>query len=100
MKFNNLKIANQLRIALFFIFFVVLLLGGISWYQANTLWKHTQNLYDHPLKVRQAINGLEIDIFALDRNTKKYIQANTTEKKRSEERRVGKECRSRWSPYN
>ena len=23
-----------------------------------------------------------------------------TEQKRSEERRVGKECRSRWSPYH
>ena len=25
---------------------------------------------------------------------------NMTVKKRSEERRVGKECRSRWSPYH
>ena len=25
---------------------------------------------------------------------------NDTEKIRSEERRVGKECRSRWSPYH
>ncbi len=83
MKFNNLKIANQLRTALFFIFFVVLLLGGVSWYQANTLWKRTQNLYDHPLKVRQAVNWLETDIFALNRNTKRYIQANTTEKKQN-----------------
>ena len=26
--------------------------------------------------------------------------ATDAEKKRSEERRVGKECRSRWSPYH
>ena len=26
--------------------------------------------------------------------------AKTTDEKRSEERRVGKECRSRWSPYH
>ncbi len=83
MGFNDFKIANQLRIAIFFIFFMVLLLGGISWYQANTLWKHTQNLYDHPLKVRQAVNGLETDIFALNRNTKRYIRANTTEKRQN-----------------
>ena len=25
---------------------------------------------------------------------------NELEKRRSEERRVGKECRSRWSPYH
>ena len=28
------------------------------------------------------------------------IGANIVEKGRSEERRVGKECRSRWSPYH
>ena len=28
----------------------------------------------------------------------KFLQAKTLE--RSEERRVGKECRSRWSPYH
>ena len=27
-------------------------------------------------------------------------QADTVTEKRSEERRVGKECRSRWSPYH
>ena len=34
--------------------------------------------------------------FKLNKNTKIY--ASTPE--RSEERRVGKECRSRWSPYH
>ena len=28
------------------------------------------------------------------------ISKQTVEEKRSEERRVGKECRSRWSPYH
>src|SRR3712207_9493026 len=28
------------------------------------------------------------------------LPASTGERKRSEERRVGKECRSRWSPYH
>jgi len=35
MGFNDFKIANQLRIAIFIIFFMVLLLGGISWYQGQ-----------------------------------------------------------------
>ena len=30
----------------------------------------------------------------------KPAEANDTQKSRSEERRVGKECRSRWSPYH
>ena len=29
-----------------------------------------------------------------------YIDADYDKKERSEERRVGKECRSRWSPYH
>ena len=34
------------------------------------------------------------DIFLNDKNVEKEIRT------RSEERRVGKECRSRWSPYH
>src|SRR3989441_11106947 len=29
-----------------------------------------------------------------------YVASRTTGAQRSEERRVGKECRSRWSPYH
>ncbi len=36
--------------------------------------------------------------FALDNARNDFIKANL--KDRSEERRVGKECRSRWSPYH
>ena len=36
-----------------------------------------------------------------ERNTKLLLDALTSiETTRSEERRVGKECRSRWSPYH
>ena len=41
------------------------------------------------------------DIFHLNFNDKKLISAITKYvENRSEERRVGKECRSRWSPYH
>ena len=47
------------------------------------------NAYDHTIKTRfrQAAVGYSIDDFLKTFN-------------RSEERRVGKECRSRWSPYH
>ena len=45
-----------------------------------------------PLTVPQ----LENELFNLDLNTRAHL----AEKLRSEERRVGKECRSRWSPYH
>ena len=37
------------------------------------------------------------DVFSYEPNKKVTITVN---KGRSEERRVGKECRSRWSPYH
>src|SRR2546430_16392770 len=38
--------------------------------------------------------------FPLKTATEVFAQGGAIEKKRSEERRVGKECRSRWSPYH
>ena len=49
---------------------------------------------------QQIYNRLVFNLFMLVQKTKETFflrQSNTT---RSEERRVGKECRSRWSPYH
>ena len=44
----------------------------------------------------RVIMASSIDLFAIyDKNSNRYFYL-----KRSEERRVGKECRSRWSPYH
>ena len=37
------------------------------------------------------------ELLELDRNTVEFM---IEDMRRSEERRVGKECRSRWSPYH
>ena len=37
---------------------------------------------------------------SVDLHKKEISRSNKNEKVRSEERRVGKECRSRWSPYH
>ena len=52
---------------------------------------------DVQLQIGQRIQKLRIDkkIAAVDLAAVLDIQSN-----RSEERRVGKECRSRWSPYH
>jgi len=39
-------------------------------------------------------------IFAAPLDAKKTSKSEATARNRSEERRVGKECRSRWSPYH
>src|SRR5712691_1103979 len=83
--------------------------------QASTLL-HTSNLYYHPLQGQVAarltkLSGLARAFFA-NSGTEAvegclkfarrywYTQGITTRTARSEERRVGKECRSRWSPYH
>ena len=46
---------------------------------------------------------LALNTFVKDENLKKTIEEMKEHEKehcRSEERRVGKECRSRWSPYH
>src|SRR5256885_16663798 len=45
---------------------------------------------------RQRDRGLAVTVYC---NARKG-SASTTDFDRSEERRVGKECRSRWSPYH
>ena len=40
------------------------------------------------------------DLASLVGKGRKNAGVTVREKKRSEERRVGKECRSRWSPYH
>ena len=40
------------------------------------------------------------DLYYFEKACETYITALSTHKERSEERRVGKECRSRWSPYH
>src|SRR5258708_32809193 len=44
--------------------------------------------------------GRDADIVLLDRETFNHASTNFELRDRSEERRVGKECRSRWSPYH
>ena len=45
--------------------------------------------------LRTRLDGLEEQVTARARDVDSYVRG-----KRSEERRVGKECRSRWSPYH
>ena len=51
---------------------------------------------EHNISIRQSAN--EAEQSAVSVNTAKW--ARLPNLNRSEERRVGKECRSRWSPYH
>src|SRR5260370_15344083 len=57
---------------------------------------------NHPeLKARLARDGDELEKYIYDQlDPNKRVDTNLAPLWRSEERRVGKECRSRWSPYH
>ncbi len=54
---------------------------------------------DFRLEKRQKVKSVSFDK-AIDRRGTYCTQWDFVEDRRSEERRVGKECRSRWSPYH
>src|SRR3989454_11772044 len=62
----------------------------------------TVTVYNH-MDVQPASKETEpwdTEPFIMSKQGDSYFGRGTTDDKRSEERRVGKECRSRWSPYH
>ena len=57
--------------------------------------EHMKKLHWLPIKAR-----IEFKILLLTYKTVNGLAPSNLEELRSEERRVGKECRSRWSPYH
>ena len=47
-----------------------------------------------------AVDYLNVEVMMKEPLTEKELDPHQMEDPRSEERRVGKECRSRWSPYH
>ena len=56
-----------------------------------TFTNYTAKKYDYPSDY-----SISYNLF----NNYKFYKQYSPENTRSEERRVGKECRSRWSPYH
>ena len=63
-------------------------------YQGSTSTAQIKEQAQGRTEVSSADNQVVSDSIA------RNIQAMNTKETRSEERRVGKECRSRWSPYH
>src|SRR2546430_7109963 len=74
---------------------------------ALPIWdaRNVRHLADHVIAERGVRHGRLVTV-PVDAEAEKHAHANEPSHKhlhfhvRSEERRVGKECRSRWSPYH
>src|SRR3990167_10290787 len=51
-------------------------------------------------RIRSAASGRKYHFLNFKLRTQRHYQSAPAQDMRSEERRVGKECRSRWSPYH
>src|SRR5256885_12284882 len=80
----------------------VIALGGLAFgWSASSKLDSTQQAVSSQLKATQ--QSVQQDMSSLKDRLAQDEKANTDlqgDLKRSEERRVGKECRSRWSPYH
>ena len=68
----------------------------VEWWQQTSLAQHIARVgrICYKAKGKQPGKGMT------EEEVEAFIQKRDEERCRSEERRVGKECRSRWSPYH
>ncbi|MCX6873408.1 MAG: response regulator [Verrucomicrobia bacterium] len=72
-----MKIGTQLRLRLGLVLALVIGLGALARVQTDQLWLQTKELYEHPLQVRQAIGGLEVDIEKMSRHVRDLLLSQT-----------------------
>jgi signal transduction histidine kinase/DNA-binding response OmpR family regulator/HAMP domain-containing protein len=75
MKLRDLKIGTQLRIGMGAILLLTALLGATAWFQADSLWQETRNLYEHPLKVQRAIGEIRVNFLTVNRGMRDLFLA-------------------------
>ncbi|MEI6278276.1 MAG: response regulator [Verrucomicrobiae bacterium] len=83
MKLNDLKISTQLRLGLGVILLLVVFLGAVAWRQGNELWRQTETIYEHPYRVRMAIDDLEADIQTMRLEFRNMVLAADEEERKS-----------------
>jgi hypothetical protein len=62
MKFRDISVGVQLRIAFGAILVLVAGLGVMAYSHAQIIWEETRGLYEHPLQVRRALGEMKADI--------------------------------------
>ena len=70
MNLKNVKIGTQLQLGFAVILLFVVVLGTISYQQADKISLQTETLYNHPLQVRRAIGIFRADLLGIRNNMK------------------------------
>ncbi len=64
-RFKDITIRLKLLIAFGFILLSIVLLSLLFWSQTDRITQRAENLYNHPLTVRQAMNEFEVSVLAM-----------------------------------
>jgi len=77
MKIKDLKIGTRLSISFGIILFLIILIGSVAWFQADSLWNATDGMYNHPLKVRRYLSELKSEVLIIDRYINDYALSSS-----------------------
>ncbi len=77
MKTKDLNIGTQLGISFSIMLLFIISLGFMAYHQSNQLHEQTETLYNHPLKVRQAIGALNADVLSIRLNVRDFMVATS-----------------------
>ncbi|MFZ4411934.1 MAG: response regulator [Bacteroidales bacterium] len=70
---KNIKISTQLIFGFATLFFFVIILGVVSYFQSNKIQSQLETIYNHPLQVRSALGEFRADILTIQSDMKDIL---------------------------
>ncbi|MEI6089941.1 MAG: response regulator [bacterium] len=71
---DNTKISTRLVLGFGIITLLVLILSGLAYWQAQSLWVNTREMYEHPLQVSRATRDIKADVLIMHRAMRDIVQ--------------------------
>ena len=81
MKIKDLKISTQLFLGFIAMLSFVIILGVVAYRQSDKIHEQTEIMYNHPLKVRRALEGIKVDMLNVRVNVRDLMLATTENEK-------------------
>jgi len=81
LKLKDIKIAILIKLGFGLLLFFVVILGVISYLQADKIHQQTEIMYNHPLIVRRAIDTINIDVLNMRMTSRDLILAINDQEK-------------------
>jgi hypothetical protein len=81
--------ARKVLVAGFLVIFLLVLgFALVAWIQTNKLWTQTELMYNHPLRVRAAVDAFRTDVLVIHRAMKDVVLEAGHEQQATENRQI------------